>query len=319
MAVPTYPTPLIEDTIEIEYIDSVAGVYNPIPFGTKYNGVEHGMNSKNLPDHVLVADTAADTTGVMRKRTWVSNRTDQDKYNFAIAYENSESNFPNYTRVYVLPREGYTPKELLTADSFDPYAFLVAEQVLNETDPPELRNQYVKVVRMYNTLPGPISYALEYPYGGNPSYPRITTKQKFSHMEFPQSSGTKCPLINYTEAILIGQTIQQTEIWAIDLVTRIYDVVPNVTYGEPPGTGDDYGGAGRIWLFHWPHLWDAAVSLPDLEVFVEKINTCRLWISPLSGSGLRDPCVSSMKRFPPMTSKARSCGWSAATRLVLVR
>lgn len=242
MPVPIYPTPLIEDTIEIEYVDSVAGVYNPIPFGTKYNAVEHGMNSRNLPNHVLVADTAADTTGVMRKRTWVSNRTDQDKYNFAIAYENSESSFPNYTRVYVLPREGYTPKELLTQDSFDPYAFLVAEQMISETDPPELRNQYVKVVRMYNTLPGPISYALEYPYGGNISYPRITTKQKFSHMEFPQSSGTKCPLVNYTDAILIGQTIQQTEIWAIDLVTRIYDVVPDVTYGEPPGNGDDYGG-----------------------------------------------------------------------------
>jgi hypothetical protein len=241
MSVPIYPTPLIEDTIEIEYVDSVAGVYNPIPFGTKYNGVEHGMNSKNLPNHVLVADTAADTTGVMRKRTWVSNRTDQDRYNFAIAYENSESSFPNYTRVYVLPREGYTPKELLTQDSFDPYAFLVAEPMISETDPPELRNQYVKVVRMYNTLPGPISYALEYPYGAHfPS--RITTKQKFSHMEFPQSSGTKCPIINYTDAILIGQTIQQTEIWAIDLVTRIYDVVPDVTYGEPPGNGDDYGG-----------------------------------------------------------------------------
>jgi hypothetical protein len=25
-------------------------------------------------------------------------------------------------------------------------------------------------------------------------------------------------------------------------VTRIYDVVPDVTYGEPPGNGDDYGG-----------------------------------------------------------------------------
>jgi hypothetical protein len=46
---PYLPTPLIEDTIEIEYVDSVAGVYNPIPFGTKYNTVEHGMNPEIFP------------------------------------------------------------------------------------------------------------------------------------------------------------------------------------------------------------------------------------------------------------------------------
>ena len=247
--VPSYPTPLIEDTIEVETVDTVAGRYNPIPFGTKYSEVEHGAFAKDLPHHILVSDAPADVTGGKRKRTWVSNRLDQDRYNFSISYEQNDTEFPNYTRVYVLPREGYTPLDLLSEDPYDPFARLVAEEALNETDPPELRNAYVKVARVYHTLPGPISYSIEYPYGGNPSAPRITTKQKFSHMEFPQAPGTRCPLVNYTDAILIAQTIQQTEFAAVDMASRIYDMVPKVVFGPPtsvPGggviDGSDYGG-----------------------------------------------------------------------------
>ena len=54
--VPTYPTARIEDSIEVEYVDSVAGRYNPIAFGTRYTEVEHGAFAKDLPDHVLVGD-----------------------------------------------------------------------------------------------------------------------------------------------------------------------------------------------------------------------------------------------------------------------
>jgi hypothetical protein len=135
---------------------------------------------------------------------------------------------------------------------------------------------------MYNTLPGPISYALEYPYGGNTSYPRITTKQKFSHMEFPQTTGTKCPVVNYTNAILIGQTIQQTEYSAIDVVTRIYDVVPDVTYGEIPGNGDDYGGqegygysiGHTFGMQHYPFLtWKFSIAT-DQYMPVADLSPC---------------------------------------------
>src|SRR4029077_190619 len=209
--VPTYPTALIEDSIEVETVDSVTGRYEPIKFGTKYSEVEHGAFAKNLPNHVLCGDSATDSTGTQRKRTWVSNRLDQDKYNFAVSYETNDTEFPTYTRTYDLPREGYEPLELLTPDSYDPFAYLIGEQVLTETDPPELRTVFLKVVRVFQTLPGPIAYSIEYPYGGNPNCPRVTTKQKDRHMAFPQDLGTKCPIENYTDAILVAQTIQQSD------------------------------------------------------------------------------------------------------------
>ena len=242
--VPTYPTAQIEDSIEVEYVDSMAG-YVPIAFGTRYSEVEHGAFAKNFPNHVLVADAPVDASGTTRKRTWVSNRLDQDRYNFSVSFEVHHSEFPTYTRTYILPREGYEPLELLVPDPFDPFAFLIGEQAVPDTDPPELRSVYLKVVRIYETLPGPITYSIEFPYGGNPSCPRITTKQKFAHMAFPDAPGTKCPIENYTNAILVGQTITQSEHAAVDLVQGIYDVVPLVILA-PPGQVDpeaeDYDG-----------------------------------------------------------------------------
>jgi hypothetical protein len=250
--IPTFATPLIEDTIEIETVDVAAGTYSPEPFGTPYNDIDHGAFPKNLPDHVLVADEPADASGLLRKRTWAAGRTDQDRYNFNLSYEGNSVEHPTYTRSYVFPREGYQPLELLTPDPFDPNAFLIAEQMVSETEPAALRSQFVKVARIYATLPGPITYSIEYPYGGHPSYPRITTKQKHAHMRFPENLSAKCPVENYQSAILIAQSIAQTDYAAVDVVQRIYDIVPRIT---PPGgtlpdgsiTPDtDYGGQEKF-------------------------------------------------------------------------
>ena len=245
----TFPTPNIVDTIEVESVDSAAGHYARLPFGTKYNDVDHGAHPKDLPDHVLCSEESGDASGIMRKRTWASTRVDQDQYNFNVSYDGNEVEFPVYTRTYVLPREGYQPLELLSPDPLDPFAFLTAEQVISEVEPAQLRSIFIKVVRIYTTLPGPILYSIEYPYGGHPSYPRITTKQKFGHMKFPDTLGTKCPIPNYTEAILVAQTIQQTEYAGVDQVQRIYDVVPLVVYagdllddGISHAPSDDFGG-----------------------------------------------------------------------------
>jgi hypothetical protein len=241
--VTAYPTPLIEDTIEVEVVDAVAGLYHPAKFGTRYSQVEHGAFAKELENYLLCADVAADNEGRLRKRTWVSPRVDQEQYNFAISYEANQLDFPTYTRSYVFEREGYSPLDLLSPDPIDPFAFLVAEQVLEAIDPPELRNVFIKVVRIYMTLPGPISYVIEYPYGGDPSSPRITTKQKDAHQAFAQAVGTKCPVENFSGASLVAQTIQQSELWAVDIVQRIYDIVPVVDYGAPGSNGFHEDGA----------------------------------------------------------------------------
>src|SRR4029077_6411932 len=104
---------------------------------------------------------------------------------------------------------------------------------------------FLKVVRVFQTLPGPIAYSIEYPYGGNPNCPRVTTKQKDRHMAFPQDLGTKCPIENYTDAILVAQTIQQSDFAGVDIVNRIYDIIPKVILAQTGGaslTGGGYGG-----------------------------------------------------------------------------
>jgi hypothetical protein len=244
----TFPTPLIEDTLEVEMVDTTAGHYTPLPFGTPYPDVEHGAFPKDLPEHVLVADEPGDSSGTMRKRTWAGPRGGQDLYNFAVSFDGNDVDFPVYTRTYILPREGYQPLELLTPDPADPFAFLIGETVEKDIDPAQLKSQFIRVTRIFHTLPGPILYSIEYPYGGHPSFPRITTKQKWAHMKFPDNLGTKCPIVNYEMAILIAQSIQQTEYAAVDMIQRIFDVVPKVIHAGDEledgsiATEDSYGG-----------------------------------------------------------------------------
>ena len=144
---PSFPTPLVINTIEQEVINIESAAYEVIEYGTPYNSVDHGVNPKDLPDHILVSDEPADTTGFVRKRTWASNRIDEDLYNFQIDYEGNNPDYPIYSRTYILPRDGYTPLPALSPDPIDESAKLVSESLTNEVQPAELGNQYVKVVR----------------------------------------------------------------------------------------------------------------------------------------------------------------------------
>jgi hypothetical protein len=60
----------------------------------------------------------------------------------------------------------------LTPDPPDPFAFMVAEQVsADPPDIPQLKNVFVKVVRIFQTLPGPILYSIEYSLRRAPELP----------------------------------------------------------------------------------------------------------------------------------------------------
>ena len=225
--VPTYPTPIISNTIEAERVMVETGKYTPVPFGTRYNDIKHGSFPKDLPDHVLVYDSPEDPDGRYRKRIWVNNRIDQDLYNFQVDYEGNNPAFPIYTRVYVLPRDAYTPLLALTDDPVDPHAKLISEQLVNQTEPQELSTQYVKVARVYQTLPGIITNNIDYPYGGLTGFPRITSKQKVeANSATPGMPGESCPVPGYEGARLISQSVARTENGNIDELTRIYEITP---------------------------------------------------------------------------------------------
>jgi hypothetical protein len=224
-----YPTPILGNTIETEVLSVTSGKYDPLPYGTRFNDVQHGEFPKHLPDHVLVYDAPYNQDGTLRRRVWVNDRLDQELYNIQIDYEGNNPAFPIYTRVYVLPRDGYTPLAALSLDPVDEFAFLISEQVINETQPPELANIFVKVVRIYHTLPGQIIFNVEYPYGGMTNFPRITTRQKVrTGYGISAESGALCPVEGYGNAELITQVVQRSSNTNIDELARVYEITPQV-------------------------------------------------------------------------------------------
>lgn len=235
--VPEFPTPILDNTIETEIVSISSGKYVPLEYDlTRYNAVDHGEFPKDLPDHVLVYDAPYNQEGTLRRRVWVNDRVLQELYNFSIDFEGDNPRFPIYTRTYLLRRDGYTPLDALSKDPVDEYAFLISEKVINETDPPELSNVLVKVVRVYHTLPGQITFTVEYPYGGMTNFPRVSTKQKVAAgYVIPNPTGSECPVEGYERAVLITQSIKKTENSNIDELEIVYEITPAVsdqsTYG----------------------------------------------------------------------------------------
>ena len=210
----------IDDTIEVESGRCRRRALHPrSPSAQAYNDVDHGAFAKDLPDHVLVADEASDASGIMRKRTWASVRVDQDRLQFQCHLRGQRRRIPRSTPAPTSCQRRVTqPSGAPHPGPFRPFCLPCRRAVGQRgSSPPSCGVVFVKVVRIYQTLPGPLLYSIEYPYGGHPSYPRITTKQKFAHMKFPDTLGTKCPIPNYTQAILVAQTIQQTEYAGVDL------------------------------------------------------------------------------------------------------
>lgn len=158
-AVPSYPTPNYKDVIYTELVNTETN-YTPLEYGTEYNSVEHGANTGSKPGFQLVFQEPADINGTIVRRWWVNNRTDQNAYNSSTEYAEGDPEFPTITRVYVYPRDTYPgengPLEPLSDDPKFPDAKLVQERQLNETTPEQISSKYITVVRVYQTVPGPV-------------------------------------------------------------------------------------------------------------------------------------------------------------------
>lgn len=302
-SVPEYPTPILGSTIETEVVSIAAGKYEPLEYAlTRYNDIDHGDFPKDLPDHVLVYDAPYDQEGKYRKRVWVNNRISQDLYNFQIDYEGQNPDFPIYTRAYILPRDEYTPLDSLSKDPIDEYALLISEQVINETQPPELANVFVKVVRIYHTLPGQITYSIEYPYGGMTGFPRITTKQKVAAgYAITVPTGSQCPVEGYQGALLITQSLKKSENGNIDEVINIYEITPLLS--EQTGYGYTVGymqGSVSYPFITWTTTIKKSLYTPAAALSacpIAGFNTLRLVDQKLTGDEAQDQVFKVERRY----------------------
>jgi len=149
----SFPTPVLNDVIVAEVVNAWKGDYQALEYGTKWDDVPHGSQQISRPDHKLVFQTTISEDGQWVRRIWANDRVDQDTYNYAIKYSGGSPDHPIYIRTYVEPRDTYTPLPENTPDPVYPSALLVDEEVVRQQN--ELDSEYVQVVRVYETIPGP--------------------------------------------------------------------------------------------------------------------------------------------------------------------
>jgi hypothetical protein len=149
----SFPTPVIDDVVISEIVNSWKGDYQPLEYGTLWKDVSHAPNQGSFPEHKLVYQQPTSEDGQWIKRIWVNDRVNQDSYNYAIKYSAGSQDHPIYIRTYVVPREGYAPLPDGTPDPLFPTAVLVDEEATRIEG--ELDSKYITVTRVYETLPGP--------------------------------------------------------------------------------------------------------------------------------------------------------------------
>jgi hypothetical protein len=149
----SFPTPVIDDVVISEIVNSWKGDYQPLEYGTLWRDVSHAPNQGSFPEHKLVYQQPTSEDGQWVKRIWVNDRVNQDSYNYAIKYSAGSQEHPIYIRTYIVPREGYAPLPDGTPDPLFPTAVLVDEEVTRNEG--ELDSKYITVTRVYETLPGP--------------------------------------------------------------------------------------------------------------------------------------------------------------------
>lgn len=158
--VSSFPTPVIKDTVIVEVVNAWKGDYQPLEYGTKWDDVPHASVQGSFPDHKLINQSPNSEDGQWVKRIWANDRVDQDTYNYAIKYSGGSDAHPIYIRTYVELRETYAPVPDLSPDPLFPNALLVEEEMQRQED--ELDSRYVKVIRTYETLPGPVISSKRY-------------------------------------------------------------------------------------------------------------------------------------------------------------
>lgn len=149
----SFPTPVIDDVVISEVVNSWKGDYQPLEYGVLWKDVSHAPNQGSFPEHKLVFQQPTSEDGQWVKRIWVNDRVNQDSYNYAIKYSAGSQEHPIYIRTYIVPRETYAPLLDGTPDPLFPGALLVDEEA--QRNEGELDSKYITVTRVYETIPGP--------------------------------------------------------------------------------------------------------------------------------------------------------------------
>lgn len=150
----TYPSPNIADQVLIEFVTSELANKKPLAPGTahentrEFAGYKLGIQKVNPADHNWFM------------RLWVTNETSPDAWNYAIKYVSESVAHPIYIRSYREPKANWRATYGRARGSADPDfgsgAKLVSEEALQFPQDSEFFALYFQVMRVYQTLPGPV-------------------------------------------------------------------------------------------------------------------------------------------------------------------
>lgn len=150
----SFPTPNLGDLLVIEDVDARIPGYSPLEYGdlhpdqTLYPGLKL----------VFQSPLDQDSNHMWVRRVYAKDRQDEDAYNFAIKYSDNNPAYPIYVRTYTILRSEYAPLTAGSPDPVFPSAFLISEEVVRfkgDAENDALDSLYVKVLRVFETLPGP--------------------------------------------------------------------------------------------------------------------------------------------------------------------
>jgi hypothetical protein len=144
------------------------------------------------------------------RRIYATDRVDQDAYNYAIKYSGGSLEHPIYIRSYVTLRSSYAPLASGSADPDNSGAVLVEEEVAPMDG--ELNSLYIKVNRVYETLPGPV--ITSYDTNETGQVVTVTTQRK-------AKDGYTLPAASATSSF----TIQSED---VDVVTEQIRTIPSI-------------------------------------------------------------------------------------------
>ena len=195
----SFPTPNIDDLVVILDVDSRLPGYKPLGYGTPH------PDQTRFPGAKLVYQEPLDGSDQFVRRIYATDRVNQDAYNYAVKYSSGSPNHPIYIRSYIEPRADYFPLPEGTADSYLENALLVEE----ETAPVEgeLNSLYVRVTRVFETLPGPILTSFETNEAGQKI--TVTTQRKASSgYSLPSASATSSPSAQAEDTGVVTEQIR---------------------------------------------------------------------------------------------------------------
>lgn len=195
----TYPTPEISDIVITVDVDSRLPGYKALEYGTPY------PDQTRYPGVKLISQTPLDDDRFVR-RIYATDRVNQEAYNYAIKYSAGSPDHPIYIRTTIEPRDGYVPLADGAPDPVIPGAFLVDEEAAPADG--ELNSLYLKVTRVYETLPGPVVTSFETNEAGQKV--TVTTQRKTSeNYTLPQATATKSALAEADGTGVVNEQIRE--------------------------------------------------------------------------------------------------------------